>query len=161
MIEKKKTAKAKCRRMWRILSWIGGSDGPSLLFININPSDYDRSNYWQGNGTRDNLNDSWLNSKILRTFVLRGSFWCRWGDDKIDFMQLHGRIWWCVYVQLNIYRTSFYNGHIIYIFNYYISIAKNLSLKKRFLEMALISLGIAALTFGIGYLARTLFHIEI
>ncbi len=50
---------------------------------------------------------------------------------------------------------------VIYIFNYYISIAKNSSLKKRFLEMALISLSIATLTFGIGYLARALFHIEI
>ncbi len=50
---------------------------------------------------------------------------------------------------------------VIYIFNFYISIAKSLSLKKRFLEMALISLSIAALTFGIGYLARALFHIQI
>jgi VIT1/CCC1 family predicted Fe2+/Mn2+ transporter len=50
---------------------------------------------------------------------------------------------------------------VIYIFNFYISIAKNLSWKKRFLEMTLISIGIAVLTFSIGYLARILFHIEI
>ncbi len=43
---------------------------------------------------------------------------------------------------------------IILFFNYYISIAKDLPFKKRFLEMAFISLGVSAITFGIGYLLR-------
>ncbi|MFW5889183.1 MAG: VIT1/CCC1 transporter family protein [Bacillota bacterium] len=39
---------------------------------------------------------------------------------------------------------------IIFFFNLYISIAKNLNFKKRFLQMAIISLGVAALSFVIG-----------
>lgn len=50
---------------------------------------------------------------------------------------------------------------VIYIFNFYISVAKDISFKKKFLEMALISLGIAAITFTIGLLARTFLHIEL
>lgn len=49
----------------------------------------------------------------------------------------------------------------IVIFTYYISVAKDISFRNRFLEMALISLGIAALTFGIGFLIRTFLGIEI
>ncbi|UCG54605.1 MAG: rubrerythrin family protein, partial [Dehalococcoidia bacterium] len=41
---------------------------------------------------------------------------------------------------------------VIYIFNYYVSVAKEVSFRRSFLEMALISLGIAAITFAIGYL---------
>lgn len=43
---------------------------------------------------------------------------------------------------------------ILVVFNYYISIAKDLSFKKRFIEMASISLGIAAFSFLIGILLR-------
>lgn len=43
---------------------------------------------------------------------------------------------------------------IIFIFNYYLSIVRDLNFKKRFLEMIFVSLGVAALSFGIGYLAR-------
>lgn len=43
---------------------------------------------------------------------------------------------------------------IIFIFNFYISVAKNMPFKKRFLEMAAISFGVAALSFFIGLLAR-------
>ena len=50
---------------------------------------------------------------------------------------------------------------IILIFNFYISVAKNLSFKKRFFEMAAISMGVAALSFLIGLLARNLINIEI
>lgn len=50
---------------------------------------------------------------------------------------------------------------IIMIFNYYIAVAKDLSFKKRFLEMAAISLGVAAFSFLIGYIIRVLFGIEI
>ncbi|MDF2699641.1 MAG: rubrerythrin family protein [Haloplasmataceae bacterium] len=42
---------------------------------------------------------------------------------------------------------------IIFIFNYYISVAKDYSFKKRFLEMVSISLGVAALSFVIGFFA--------
>jgi len=44
---------------------------------------------------------------------------------------------------------------IIAIFNYYISVAKDLSFKRRFLEMAGISLGVAAASFLIGVLVKT------
>jgi len=50
---------------------------------------------------------------------------------------------------------------VIFIFTFYISVAKDISFRKRFFEMALISLGIAALTFGIGFLIRMLWNIEI
>ncbi len=50
---------------------------------------------------------------------------------------------------------------IIASFNYYISVAKDLSFKKRFLEMAGISLGVALFSFGIGVIVRLGFGIEI
>lgn len=50
---------------------------------------------------------------------------------------------------------------IIFGFNYYISVAKDLNFKRRFAEMAIISLGVSALTFGIGYLVRNALGIDI
>ena len=50
---------------------------------------------------------------------------------------------------------------VILIFTFYISVAKDLSFRKRFLEMVLISLGIAGLTFAIGFIIRVLLNIEI
>ncbi len=50
---------------------------------------------------------------------------------------------------------------IIAIFNYYISVARDMSLKRNFLVMAGLSLGVAALSFGIGYLIRTVLGIEV
>ena len=50
---------------------------------------------------------------------------------------------------------------IIFFFNYYISVAKDLNFKKRFLEMALLSLGVAALTFCISYFIRMFFGVEV
>jgi len=50
---------------------------------------------------------------------------------------------------------------IIYIFTYYISVAKELNFKKRFLEMAGISLGIAAINFCIGLAVRKVFGIDV
>jgi vacuolar iron transporter family protein len=50
---------------------------------------------------------------------------------------------------------------IIFVFNYYISVAKDYNFKKRFFEMAFISLGVAALSFGIGYLVRMTLGIEV
>ncbi|MFX0206633.1 MAG: VIT1/CCC1 family protein [Candidatus Hodarchaeota archaeon] len=49
----------------------------------------------------------------------------------------------------------------IFIFTYYLSITRDLSLKKRFLEMIVVSLGIAGLTFIIGLIARNFLHLEI
>ncbi|MDZ7796145.1 MAG: VIT1/CCC1 transporter family protein [Candidatus Marinimicrobia bacterium] len=50
---------------------------------------------------------------------------------------------------------------IIFLFNYYIATAKDLNFKKRFLEMAAISLGVAAFSFLVGYVLRTLLGVDI
>jgi len=50
---------------------------------------------------------------------------------------------------------------VILFFNYYISVAKDLNFKKRFWEMFIISMGVAVLTFGIGYLIRIFIGIDI
>jgi VIT1/CCC1 family predicted Fe2+/Mn2+ transporter len=50
---------------------------------------------------------------------------------------------------------------IIAFFNYYISIVNDTSFRKRFLEMAGISFGVAGLSFFIGYLVRHLLGIEV
>lgn len=50
---------------------------------------------------------------------------------------------------------------VVLIFTFYISVAKNLSFKKRFLEMAGLSLSIAAINFGIGLIIRKVFGIDI
>lgn len=50
---------------------------------------------------------------------------------------------------------------IIAVFNYYISVAKGESFRARFLEMAGLSLGVAAFSFVIGYLIRQLLGIEV
>ena len=50
---------------------------------------------------------------------------------------------------------------LILVFTFYVSVAKDISFRKRFAEMAGISLGVAALTFGIGFLIRIFFDIEI
>jgi VIT1/CCC1 family predicted Fe2+/Mn2+ transporter len=50
---------------------------------------------------------------------------------------------------------------VIFLFSFYISVAKEISFRKRFSEMALISLGVAGLAFVVGYLARTLLHIHV
>jgi VIT1/CCC1 family predicted Fe2+/Mn2+ transporter len=50
---------------------------------------------------------------------------------------------------------------LIAAFNYYLSIAREESFSARFLEMAGISLGVAALSFVIGYLLRSFIGIDI
>ncbi|MDD4924264.1 MAG: VIT1/CCC1 transporter family protein [Dehalococcoidales bacterium] len=50
---------------------------------------------------------------------------------------------------------------VILVFNFYISVAQNLSFTKRFSEMAILSIGIAAVSFGIGFLMRQVFGIDI
>ena len=50
---------------------------------------------------------------------------------------------------------------MILLFSFYISVVKDTSSMKTFLEMAAISLGIAALAFGIGFLAKEFLHIHV
>jgi len=50
---------------------------------------------------------------------------------------------------------------IIFCFNYYISVAKNLSFKPRFIEMTTISLGVAAFSFFIGYVLNQLLGVNV
>lgn len=50
---------------------------------------------------------------------------------------------------------------IIFVFNFYISVAKDYVFWKRFSEMALISLGVAALSFGIGVLVRKFLGVDV
>lgn len=50
---------------------------------------------------------------------------------------------------------------VMLIFAFYSSVVQEMSFKDRFAEMAGISLGIAALTFVIGFLIRTYFGVEV
>ncbi len=50
---------------------------------------------------------------------------------------------------------------IILFFNYYISVAKDLPFKRRFFEMALISIGVSAITFGVSVLIKKYFGIQL
>lgn len=49
---------------------------------------------------------------------------------------------------------------IIAIFNYYMAVARDLSFKKRFGEMAVLSLSVAGLSFLVGYALRAVFGID-
>lgn len=50
---------------------------------------------------------------------------------------------------------------IIFIFNYYTSVAKDLPFKKRFLEMFVISMGVALFSFVIGWIIRIFLGVEV
>jgi VIT1/CCC1 family predicted Fe2+/Mn2+ transporter len=50
---------------------------------------------------------------------------------------------------------------IIFLFNFYLAVAQSLSFWRRFGEMALISLSVAAVSFGIGLLAKSLLGIDL
>lgn len=50
---------------------------------------------------------------------------------------------------------------VILLFSYYVSVAQDQPFGKRFAEMAVVSLGVAALSFLIGLAVRTAFHIDI
>jgi len=50
---------------------------------------------------------------------------------------------------------------VIFLFTFYVSVAKELPFKRRFLEMTLISLGIAGITFIIGFLIKALLNVEV
>ncbi len=49
---------------------------------------------------------------------------------------------------------------VILLFTFYISVAKDLDFRRRFLEMAVISLGVAGISFVIGVLVRVAFGVE-
>ena len=49
---------------------------------------------------------------------------------------------------------------IIFIFNYYISIAKDLNFKKRFLEMAIISISVAGFSFLLGFVLKQFLGVD-
>ncbi len=49
---------------------------------------------------------------------------------------------------------------IIFLFNYYLAVAKNLNFKRRFLEMTIISLGVAAFSFFIGFVLKIALGID-
>jgi vacuolar iron transporter family protein len=49
---------------------------------------------------------------------------------------------------------------IVFLFTFYTSVAKGTSFRKRFLQMALISLSVAVVNFGIGFAVREAFGIE-
>jgi VIT1/CCC1 family predicted Fe2+/Mn2+ transporter len=50
---------------------------------------------------------------------------------------------------------------IIFFFNYYLSVAKDLNFSRRFWEMALLSLSVAAISFGVGFVVRQVFGIDV
>ncbi|MFX0149328.1 MAG: VIT1/CCC1 transporter family protein [Candidatus Hodarchaeota archaeon] len=50
---------------------------------------------------------------------------------------------------------------IVFLFTFYISIAKNLPFKKRFFEIVIVSLGIATFTFILGIVVRSVLNVEI
>jgi len=50
---------------------------------------------------------------------------------------------------------------VVFLFSFYISVAREISFRKRFSEMVLLSLGVAALAFVIGYLARMFLHLNV
>ncbi|RJQ15590.1 rubrerythrin family protein [Candidatus Woesearchaeota archaeon] len=57
--------------------------------------------------------------------------------------------------------TILINITVIAIFTYFLSVAKDLSFKKRFGEMATISLGVTAISFLIGLFLKAVLHIEV
>lgn len=50
---------------------------------------------------------------------------------------------------------------VIFLFTFYLSVVKEMSFKNRFLEMATVSLGIAAVSFVIGFLIRTFLGVDV
>ena len=57
--------------------------------------------------------------------------------------------------------TIFNAISVIFAFSFYISVAKDMSFKDRFMEMVVISLGIASLSFVIGLVIRKFLNVEI
>jgi VIT1/CCC1 family predicted Fe2+/Mn2+ transporter len=67
----------------------------------------------------------------------------------------------CSNLFLSLGITLFSAIAIIAIFNYYYSVVKGESFKHRFLEMAILSISVAGISFGIGYLLKSVFGIEV
>lgn len=57
--------------------------------------------------------------------------------------------------------TLFFALLIIASFTFYVSVAQEISFKRRFLEMAGLSLGVAAFSFGVGFVLRMVFGVEV
>ena len=49
---------------------------------------------------------------------------------------------------------------VIFIFTFYISVAKDVPFRKRFFEMSFVSLGIAAISFGVGFLVKVFLNVD-
>jgi len=47
------------------------------------------------------------------------------------------------------------------IFTFYVSVAKGIPFRRRFVEMASISLGIAAISFGIGFVIKRFLNVDV
>ncbi|MBN1113912.1 MAG: VIT1/CCC1 transporter family protein, partial [Oligoflexia bacterium] len=60
-----------------------------------------------------------------------------------------------------LFFTLFFVVLIIFVFTFYISVAKSLPFKHRFLEMVAISIGVAVISFGIGFIVKNIFSVEI
>jgi len=56
---------------------------------------------------------------------------------------------------------NYYGNIIILVFNFYISVAKDLPFKQRFFEMAGISLGVAVISFIIGHFVRLFLGVDV
>lgn len=65
------------------------------------------------------------------------------------------------WIFVSLFITLFIAVAIIAAFNFYLSVAKDLDFKRRFGEMAGISLGVSAFSFGVGLVVRAVFGIEI
>ncbi|MEJ2628744.1 MAG: VIT1/CCC1 transporter family protein, partial [bacterium] len=57
--------------------------------------------------------------------------------------------------------SIFFAIAIIAFYNYYVSVANEVSFKDRFLEMAILSLGVAGISFGIGLVLRSFLGVEV
>lgn len=64
-------------------------------------------------------------------------------------------------IYISLATSLFFALLIILVFNFYTSVAKNLPFRKKFLEMAAISLGVAGLNFVIGLFVRSYFGIDV
>ncbi|MBL7058782.1 VIT1/CCC1 transporter family protein [Patescibacteria group bacterium] len=57
---------------------------------------------------------------------------------------------------------TFFNAVlIILVFNFYVSVARNIDFRERFWEMLFISLGVSVFSFGVGYLARLILDVDV
>ena len=50
---------------------------------------------------------------------------------------------------------------IVFLFTYYISVANDQPFRKRFLEMVILSTVVGIISFGLGYVVRVLFGIDV